>query len=86
MSEAVCSPSVLQPQALDEKTTAKIMKEAREQQDDLEAEENVLFGSARAGTRQVFVAPIMVNYHVSSRPQCAWTAFSLPGPRICDRQ
>ena len=46
------------------------MKEAHEQQDDLEAEENVLLAGARAGTRQVFVAPIMIHKLWSSRRQC----------------
>ena len=42
------------------------MKEAREQQEDLEAEENVLLAGARAGTRQVFAASHMANNDWSS--------------------
>lgn len=40
-------------QVLEEKMTAKIMKEAREQNEDLEAEENVILASARNQSHQV---------------------------------
>jgi hypothetical protein len=40
-------------QVLEEKMTAKIMKEAREQNEDLEAEENVMLASARNQGHQV---------------------------------
>jgi len=40
-------------QVLEEKMTAKIMKEAREQNEDLEAEENVILASSRNQSHQV---------------------------------
>ena len=43
----------LQVQALEERMTAKIMKEARAQNQDLEAEDNVMLQSSRSQHRQV---------------------------------
>ena len=43
----------LQVQALEERMTAKIMKEARAQNQDLEAEDNLMLQSSRSQSRQV---------------------------------
>jgi len=43
--------------------TAKIMKEAREQNEDLEAEENVMLASARNHSQQVSPPPPPLSNH-----------------------
>lgn len=49
----------LQVQALEEKMTAKIMKEARAQNQDLEAEDNIMLQSSRSQQRQVQPRPVL---------------------------